>query len=267
MVLGFEGDLVSFNAFASYDPDGQPLDFKWNFGDGATDHTGTVGFTSHAYADNGVFAVQVTVTDADNLSAQAQCIAQITNVAPSFPCSVRGCSGGIPGGSILQGETFTAYGSFVDPGADTWIAAADYGDSGTREPLTLTGKAFTLSHRYMTAGTFIIAVLVIDDDAGMGTASNQVVVTSWVQALQDLAGLVSALTAQGTLSNGEANSLSNKLATAIQQINNGNRAAALNQLNSFINEVNALIASGRLQPADAQILIAAATRIQNALLP
>jgi len=49
-----------------------------------------------------------------------------------------------------------------------------------------------------------------------------------------------------------------KLRAALRQLGSGNRAPAAGQLNAFINEVNALVRSGRLSPQQAQPLIDAA---------
>ena len=66
------------------------------------------------------------------------------------------------------------------------------------------------------------------------------------QATQNIINNVSNLVSQGALNSGEGNSLATKLQAAINQLNNGNSKAARGQINSFINEVNALINSGIL---------------------
>ena len=53
------GGLFIFDASASFDPDGDPIDFRWDFGNGIA----SVGpFTSHHFAP-GLYAVTLTVTD------------------------------------------------------------------------------------------------------------------------------------------------------------------------------------------------------------
>jgi hypothetical protein len=54
------GDIVTFNGTASYDPEGTPLTFAWNFGDG---QTGSGAEPMHAYNTAGNYAVSLTVSD------------------------------------------------------------------------------------------------------------------------------------------------------------------------------------------------------------
>lgn len=51
---------VEFNASASSDPDGDIANYSWSFGDESTGH-GVM--ATHAYAANGTYGVQLTVTD------------------------------------------------------------------------------------------------------------------------------------------------------------------------------------------------------------
>jgi PKD repeat protein len=51
---------TTFNGSDSYDPDGEIVSWKWDFGDGNTSSGVT---TSHHYGDNGTYTVTLTVTD------------------------------------------------------------------------------------------------------------------------------------------------------------------------------------------------------------
>jgi serine protease len=56
----FSGTEVTFDAAASFDPDGDPLTYAWDFGDGTTASGATV---VHRFTERGSFAVELTVTD------------------------------------------------------------------------------------------------------------------------------------------------------------------------------------------------------------
>ncbi len=57
-----EGDTVSFDASASSDPEGAPLLFRWDFGDG-TPLTTTAAVVTHVYENEGIYLVELTVYD------------------------------------------------------------------------------------------------------------------------------------------------------------------------------------------------------------
>lgn len=58
-----------------------------------------------------------------------------------------------------------------------------------------------------------------------------------------------------------------KLQGVLSQINGGNNNGATNQLNAFINQVNAMVHSGALSAAQGQGLIDAANQIIAAIAP
>ena len=122
---------------------------------------------SHAYPQDGVFTVIVTVTDDEGASNSDQIAVTVNNVLPNVNAG--------SGATINEGGTFTGSGSFTDPGADTWTATVNYGDGTPTQSLTLTpAKTFSLNHTYAdnTGGPFTVTVTVSDDDgAGNGTTS------------------------------------------------------------------------------------------------
>jgi PKD repeat protein/pimeloyl-ACP methyl ester carboxylesterase len=63
---GQQGVALPFDASASSDPDGDALTFRWDFGDG---NTATGPTPEHTYAENGLFTVFLTVTDARGAAA------------------------------------------------------------------------------------------------------------------------------------------------------------------------------------------------------
>jgi PKD repeat protein len=71
------GEVVSFNASPSTDPDGFITNYSWNFGDGST---GLGEFPSHLYTSPGNYTVTLKVTDSSGLSSTAS--HQVTVVQP-----------------------------------------------------------------------------------------------------------------------------------------------------------------------------------------
>jgi PKD repeat protein len=74
-----EGGLLALDGSNSTDPNGDPLTYDWDFGDGSAHGTGAT--PSHAYADNGNYTVTLTVSDGQ-LTNAASTSAVISNVAP-----------------------------------------------------------------------------------------------------------------------------------------------------------------------------------------
>jgi probable HAF family extracellular repeat protein len=85
------------------------------------------------------------------------------------------------------------------------------------------------------------------------------------EILQGLIDEVETLEAEGALNAGQAGSLINKLNVATAMLNAGKTTPAVNQLEAFINEVEALIEGGVLTPEQGQPLIDMAEDVISAL--
>jgi len=248
-----EGSAVAMSGAGSTDPDGDALTFGWDFGDGASATGATV---SHTYAQNGVYSVRLVVTDTRGLVDTVFTTATVANVAPSI--------GMFAGATLLPGETYAASGSFTDPGADSWSATVDYGDGSGVTALPLTGMQFTLDHTYTAAGTFTVTVRVNDGDA-VSSRTQTVTVLTPVQGTEYAIALAAHLLADGMLERGEANSLTAKLDAAKRQLERGNTVPAVQQLEAALNELDAIVRSGRLASADADPLRLLVTRVIRTL--
>jgi PKD repeat protein len=178
---GAEGSPSRFHAFL-YDPSTQDT---WtatvDYGDGtgvqSLELTTSGSFElSHVYANDGVYVVTLTVTDSGGGAGSDATTAFVYNVTPEVFAT---------GGESLEGSTFTALGSFTDPGADSWTAMVSYGDGTEWEPLALDGKSFELSHRYARHGIFYVNIFVTDDTGAQGF-------TSVVVQVHDVAPIVHA---------------------------------------------------------------------------
>ena len=67
----------------------------------------------------------------------------VTNVAPVV--------GAVPNATLNVGATYTAAGTFTDPGADAWTATVNWGDGSALEVVPLSGRSFSLTHIYTAA--------------------------------------------------------------------------------------------------------------------
>lgn len=73
--------------------------------------------------------------------------------------------------------------------------------------------------------------------------------------------IIRELVTSGALSSGNANALTSKLDAAIASFARGNTTAALNQLEAFLNQLDALVEAGRMSTTDADALRAIVNRI------
>jgi len=94
---GATGALLSFAAAAS-DPDGDPVQLKWEFGDGAV----ADGFqTTHAYAGPGAYQLTVTATDSVGLSVSRQIAVTVADPPSSGTGTGGGASSGTASDSVV----------------------------------------------------------------------------------------------------------------------------------------------------------------------
>lgn len=248
---GFEGSALNFDASGSTDPDvGDVLTYQWTFG---TAGSSTDAHPTFTFSDDGTYLVTLVVTDKYGATSVQTKSVTIANVAPTV--------GTFAGATIIRGESYGTTGGFTDPGADTFTATVNYGDGSGTQPLTLSGTSFSLAHSYLAAGTFTVVVTVVDDDLGTSSRSSTVVVASAAEAIGTLSTKAAALAADGTISNGESNALDASLRNALKSLDKDNPTPARNQLEAFINKVEAMQQSGRLDATTANALITYARRI------
>jgi hypothetical protein len=132
----------------------------------------------------------------------------------------------------------------------------NFGDGPATPSIDLTDKSFTLAHTYTSAGSFLVVVSVNDGEV-TSTRSATVLVKSAARGIADLDAALSAL----PLSNGEVNSLEAKLQAAAKQLAKDNATPAENILGAFINEMQAMMQSGRVGEAVGSPIVAYAQRV------
>jgi len=147
-------EIITFNASASYDPDDYIISYLWDFGD-STNSTGAI--VDHAYVDDGVYTVTLTVTDDDGATASATATKIVSNRSPvaSFTESAE---------NVLTGEViyFNASGSY-DPDGYVVSYFWDFGDG-------INAMGVTTEHSYAEKGNYIVTLTVTDDDGATASA-------------------------------------------------------------------------------------------------
>jgi len=177
----------------------------------------------------------------------------------------------LPGATLLQGETYSASGSFTDPGADPFSATVSY--EGSAQPLPLSDRSFQLEHTYDVANTYTL-IVTVSDGAASGSSSATVVVQTPAQGITNLSEAIASLgvlktaaftaarsDANGALGKGELNSLQVKLNAAAAALQRSDNTASANTLGAFVNELNALVASGRVSSSAADPVVTYAERV------
>jgi PKD repeat protein len=159
--LDAEGAAVPFDASGSSDPQGQPLSYDWDFGDGSPHGTGVN--PTHAYADDGSYAVTLVVSNTSK-SSTASTTATISNAPPIVDAGADE--------NRFTGQPFALSASFTDAGVSDapWATSIDWGDgSPVMQGTTGAPGAISGSHTYGLPGAFTITVQVTDKDGGNGS--------------------------------------------------------------------------------------------------
>ena len=167
--VGYEGSSIAFDASGSSDPDGDSLQYRWDYENDGTWDTDWSNdpIASRTWTDNWTGRVKVEVSDEESSFTDTAKVT-VNNVAPTIDAGADQM--------INEGDTFVSPGIFSDPGADIWTATVNYDDASGDQPLSFNpDKTFSLSYVYTNNGTYTVTVRVTDDDGGMG--NDTVIVT------------------------------------------------------------------------------------------
>lgn len=161
-----EGSPLTFDGTASSDPDGDPLLYAWNFGDGGSS---TAGDVPHTYDDegSGTYTATLTVRDREGGTSQKSDVASaavtVRNVAPVVT---------LPGGDeAVINRSYTLRGEFADPGKDDpWTIVVNWGDeTSSTKTVSTQGSVDFGTHTYSGSGTKTVTVTVTDEDGDATT--------------------------------------------------------------------------------------------------
>ena len=179
--------LTTALSIAASDPNGLPLQYTVDFGDGTADATGTIDYPydpislDHTFATAGIDTVNVSVSDGSTGFAQQQVNATVLN--PTLPIQL------VPTpatGTAPLASTFTLSTSDVSGQPVSYDVA--FGDGqATSGTITSPYSPVTISHTYTFPGTYSAGATVSDPSGTKGNAI-AIVTASGAVALQPNAG-------------------------------------------------------------------------------
>lgn len=153
---------IPFDGSGSHDPEGDPLTYHWNFGDGTEGDMGAA--PSYAYAVPGNYAVCLTVKDGVNRSSPSCTTALIKEDDANIPPVA------LPGGETSMAMNDAAhFDGEWSYDFDGYIVgyAWDFGDGET-------GMGVTAAHVYRLYGSYTVTLTVTDDKGAQGSGTLKV---------------------------------------------------------------------------------------------
>jgi len=158
---------VSFDASASFDPDGAIVSHGWSFGDG---ENGSGASAAHTYSAAGTYSAQLTVTDDDGVTDSTSLIIQVSPV-PNIPPTASFTASPSSGDAPLTVE-FDASSS-SDPDGTVISHEWAFGDAEH-------ASGVTASHVYTNPGSYMAVLTVTDDGGSSDSESHSIEVSSSV---------------------------------------------------------------------------------------
>ena len=168
---GLVDDEITFDGSSSYDPDGEIVEWFWDFGDGTTETGVTV---THSYPDPDIYFVELMVTDDDGATDYygTSVVINQPNRPPTNPIVDSTILVGIPNTEYI----FTMVST--DPDGDDIRYIVDWDDGTYDETGYLPdGAIATLNHTWTSAGIYIVNVSAVDENnAASGTTELEITI-------------------------------------------------------------------------------------------
>ncbi|TRZ49352.1 MAG: PKD domain-containing protein, partial [Dehalococcoidia bacterium] len=157
----YTGEVVDFNASASYDPDGIIVSYSWDFGDGTTDSEATA---RHSYVEDGVYTVTLLVVDNESLVDSSVAIQLVKNRAPVAALTEVA--------SIINEKEVVSFDASPSYDFDGTIVSYtwSFGDGTAATGITVT-------HSYANTGFYNVTLTVSDNDGATDACAHSLHVT------------------------------------------------------------------------------------------
>jgi PKD repeat protein len=157
------GGVIALSAQGSFDPNGNPLTYTWDFGDGGQETTTSVQ-VAHAYQQPSLsMHATLTVRDVSMLTANATLVLKVDGVYPVNVAAINGSKAGhIVYLDQMQVAQFSAAGSYdriydeIEPQGIAKRFDWDFGDGA------YANDSMVATHAYMDPGDFTAALAVTD---------------------------------------------------------------------------------------------------------
>lgn len=177
LTTAHRGQLITFTASGSTDPDGDDFTYKWSFTGGGSETGASV---DRAATVLGTYTATVRAVDSNNESSPpAEVDVSIYNRAPNVPVVAKDVATG------FRGDTFTFTYTATDPDGDTLNRRWNFGDGPTTDYVSNVPQP----HQYSTVGVKTVTVIVGDgNDFTSGSTTVEVL---------DRAPVLGALTRAG----------------------------------------------------------------------
>ncbi|MFA6238196.1 MAG: PKD domain-containing protein [Bacteriovorax sp.] len=160
--------LVSCNSFGSFDPQGFPVSFEFDYGDSFTESS-TSGISSHVYSESGLYTVVVKVISSSGLSSLATAQVQPLKAPNVLPVGVLSCVSPMP----LQVQC-NANGS-TDSDGQIISYKFEFDDNTSMT----TGSLNPITHSFAQSGMTTVTLIVTDNEGGSSTVSIDVFVNEF----------------------------------------------------------------------------------------
>ncbi len=162
--------LVSVSAA---DPEGDPMTFTWDFGDGSSTQTTSTSQVSHTYAQAGNYTINVRVSDGEWPVCGSETATVFTPGSVNLPPNVGTIQ------TVLSHNTYeepnktipfniTVQDSDNDPLNVTWTFGDQSAAVKTTVANTKNGVVTTASHSYSSVGNYTVSVVATDGKTGVG---------------------------------------------------------------------------------------------------